>query len=182
MSTFAARSVLPTRTCTACRKTKTVDNYHKKLKTKLSSRCIECAHLLAKRFLAHVVRDVPAKKRCKTCDAVKPAEDYTPDIKRVDGLKSTCKTCCSTYARALRASKKGKLRPLVGSVTLQCGHCSKGIRLAPAEAKVRLRKSRDGVVTCSYQCNFARSRLVAGNAAYLASRVKQPLDVGETNQ
>lgn len=52
----------------------------------------------------------PAHKRCKSCQQIKPFEDFCKESKGKDGLKSRCRSCISTknkeYAHGAGAEVK----------------------------------------------------------------------------
>jgi hypothetical protein len=56
----------------------------------------------------HVMAEAIVTKRCPRCNTQKPLSDFSPDKTRGDGVRSTCRSCCSKKSAAYRKTPRGR--------------------------------------------------------------------------
>lgn len=104
---------IDTKTCTACGETKPVDEFHRDRQKAdgRRPRCAVCSRADVKAIADRnrsraVIPQTVSEQTCSTCGVVKPRAAFSPDLGRLVGIESRCKTCIARDSRARYAARR----------------------------------------------------------------------------
>ena len=107
------------KTCSTCKQTKPKADFNRNRSTAtgIHYECRECekagrVSAIAKNIATNNGRrkefGAEHLKKCTSCKEHKPAAEFTNDMTRYDGLKTTCKTCSSELSKQWRSNNLAK--------------------------------------------------------------------------
>lgn len=126
------------KTCTVCGQTKPLTEYSPGNRGHQPS-CKQCRNYKA---AARTIRVTVSEQRCRSCQAVKPAEQFNRSKQRKSGLQGECKQCTSARKSAVcyevtvqsrvccdcgkekPASEFGRASKRVGGIRKECRDCT----------------------------------------------------------
>lgn len=109
---------METKTCTKCRETKPLGEFHRKAASKdgRQAHCRECDNATRRarraKYAARADRPVPKSKRCPSCGEAKPGSAFSRNLAQKDGFRAQCRRCDNRLRSDHRRRKPEQQRAL----------------------------------------------------------------------